>query len=139
MISVRRLLVSAVLAGLLISLPGCHKPTPVHQLGPFYIMLTYNNGSCQQNGSSGIIDIPYDQNIIYQGAAALTQFQVNFSADCPFAQGNCPVNSPNGNPDNVGQPNGNAKGNSYNYGSMMINNQQCTMGGPMGVRVKPGP
>lgn len=135
--SVRRLFVLAVVAGLLIFLADCRTPVRQQQ-EPFYIMLTYNNGSCQQNGSTGIIEIPSDQNVIYQGATALSQFSVQLPT-CPFASGNCPVNSPNGNPMNVGQPTSNSKGNSYDYSGLMINNQQCTMGGPMGVRVKPGP
>lgn len=138
MTSVRKLIVLAVVTGLLIFLPGCRKP--VHQQGPFYIMLTYNGGNCQQNGSMGVIEVPYDQNIIYQGAAALSQFQINFAGgSCPFAPGNCPVNSPNGSPVNVGTPSANAVNNTYNYSSMMIDNQQCTDGGAMGLRVKPGP
>src|SRR5579872_1249333 len=100
--SVRRLSALALVAGLLIFVSNCRStPSPPTALGPFYIMLTYNNGNCQQNGSTGMIDIPSDQNVIYQGATALTQFSVQFSI-CPFASGNCPVNSPNGSPMNVG-------------------------------------
>jgi len=101
-------------------------------------MLTYNNGNCQQNGSTGVIDVPSGQNVIYQGASALSQFNVGFST-CPFASGNCPVNSPNGTPMNVGQPTGSAVGNTYSYTGLTINNQTCTNGGQMGVRIKPGP
>lgn len=137
MTSVRTLLALAVVTGLLILLPGCHKP--VGQQGPQYIMLTYNGGNCQQNGSTGVIDIWSNQAVIYQGASALNSFQIQFAGDCPFATGNCPVSSPNGNPINVGQPNGNAVNNTFYYSSMMINAQQCTDGGAMGLRVKGGP
>ena len=136
--SVRRLFALAVVAGLLVVLPGCHSSPTGQQQGPQYIMLTYNNGNCQQNGSSGVIDIWSSQSVIYQGASALTEFQIQFSS-CPFAAANCPVNSPNGNAINVGQPTGSAVNNTYYYSSMMINNQQCTLAGPMGVRVRPGP
>ena len=136
--SVRRLFALALVAGLFTFLASCRSTTPPTALGPFYIMLTYNNGNCQQNGSTGIIVIPSDQNVIYQGASALSQFSVQLPS-CPFASGNCPVNSPNGSPMNVGQPTSNSKGNTYNYSGLMINNQQCTMGGPLGVRVKGGP
>ena len=103
-------------------------------------MLTYNNGNCQQNGSSGVIDVPTGQNVIYQGAAALSQFNIQFAGgNCPFASSSCPVNSPNGTPINVGQANANAVGNTYYYSSMTIDNHQCTDGGAMGLRVKGGP
>jgi len=137
MMSVRRLFAAAAVAGLLMVLPGCHR-TPTGQLGPFYIMLTYNNGNCQQNGSSSVIDVPMDQNVIYQGASSISQFNVVL-ASCPFASGNCPVNSPNGTPMNVGQPTSSAKDNTYTYTGLTINNQTCTDGGQMGVRIKPGP
>ena len=129
----RRLIVLAVVAGFLVFLPSCkHNPTAV---GPFYVMLTYNNGSCQQNGSSGVIDVPSNENVIFQGGAALTQFQIQFQS-CPFASTACPVNSPNGNSYNAGTPSSGAVGNTYNYTSMTINNQQCNMPGPMGMRIK---
>ncbi len=135
MTSVRRLFVLAAVAGLLIFLPGCKSTKPGGQ-GPQYVMLTYNNGNCQQNGSSGVIDVVPNQAVIYQGASALSQFQIQFSS-CPFAS--CPVSSPNGNSVNVGQPNTGAAGNTYYYSGMTINNQQCNDIGPLGVRVWPGP
>lgn len=137
MTSVRRLFALAVVTGLLVVLPGCHGPTGQQQ-GPQYIMLTYNGGNCQQNGSTGVIDLWSSENVIYQGASALNQFQVQFST-CPFASANCPVNSPNGSAVNVGQPSGSAVNNTYYYSSLTINNQNCTNSGALGVRIKGGP
>jgi hypothetical protein len=140
MSSVRRLFALAVMASILAVLPGCHSNPTGQQQGPQYIMLTYNNGNCQQNGSSGVIDIWSSQSVIYQGASALNQFNIQFSGtSCPFAASNCPVNSPNGNAINVGQPTGSAVNNTFYYSSITINNQTCNGVGSMGVRVKPGP
>src|SRR5579863_3148138 len=104
--SVRRLFPLAVVAGLLLLLPGCHNKVPTGQQGPQYIMLTYNGGNCQQNGSTGVIDVWSSEPVIYQGASALNSFNIQFAGTCPYATENCPVSSPNGNPVNVGQPTG---------------------------------
>lgn len=126
-----------VVVSFLVFLPGCHHDIDhSKQLGPLQISLSYNNGSCQQNGSSGIIDVFQNQAVTFQGATALSQFQVQFTT-CPFRA--CPVNSPNGTAVNAGQPNPGAEGNTYQYSGLTINNQQCNLASPMGLRVKPGP
>ena len=90
----------AVLAAVLFFLPGCHR-TPKDP-GPLYIMLMFNGGACEQNGSTDVIEVPPDRAVIYQTAAELTDFEVRFTA-CPFSS--CPVSSPHGRSVNVGQPN----------------------------------
>lgn len=125
----------AVLAGFLLFLSGC-APKHVKQLGPFPIGLSYNNGSCQQNGSSGVIDVPSDQSVTYQGAIALNQFQLQFSS-CPFES--CPITSNNGAPANAGQPKPGTANNTYYYSSITINGQQCNGVQSMGVRIRGGP
>jgi hypothetical protein len=130
--SCRRLTLAVVVA-FLVLLMGCHHTSPVAQLGPLNINLSYNNGSCQQNGSSGVIDVYQNQSVTYQGATVLSQFQVQF-ATCPFSS--CPVTSPNGAPVTPGQPNPGTAGNTYYYSSVMINNQPCNGVGAMGLRIK---
>lgn len=124
----------AIVVSLLLFLPSCHRNTT--QSGPQYIMLTFNNGACEQNGSTDLVEISPDQPLIYQGAASLNQFEVQFNA-CPF--GSCPVNSPHGTSMNVGQPNPGTAGKTFNYTGMTINNQSCSNGGAMGLRIKSGP
>jgi hypothetical protein len=97
-------------------------------------MLTYANGNCEQNGSTGIIDVPKNQAVIFQGASVVSQFHIEFDR-CPFAS--CPVDSPNGTPVNVGPPNANATGNTYHYTAMTINKMQCNDVGSLGMRVWP--
>lgn len=128
-----RIAVAAVVI-LFVFLPGCHS----HQSSdePQYIMLTFNGGSCQQNGSTGIIDVEKGQAVIYQGASILRQFRVGF-ATCPFVAGDCPVDSPNGNSMNLGKPNPNAAGSTFMYSGLSMDNQPCTNSGQMGLRVKP--
>jgi len=106
-------------------------------MGPQYIMLTYNNGTCQQNGQA-VVEVSTADTVIYQGAAAISQFNIQFQS-CPFASTACPVNSPNGTSVNVGQPQPNAGGNYYGYTSVTIGNQPCTNGPQMGIRVRGGP
>jgi hypothetical protein len=134
MIRVHRLLALAVLAAFLIVLPGCHK-TPASD-EPFYIMLVYNGGNCEQNGGTGIVDVYANQPVIYQGATAQSQFQIQFTS-CPLTAGNCPVNSPNGNSVNVGDPLSSAAGSTFMYTSMTIDNRPCNGATSMGVRVRP--
>ena len=130
----RRLIALAFVTGFLVFLPGCHR-TPPTAAGPLTIALTIdNNGNCQQNGSTGAIDLAPGQSAIYQGASAVSQFQVQFTR-CPFAS--CPVNSPNGASVNTGPPVPNAAGNTYLYSGMSINNRQCNNIGPLGLRVWP--
>ena len=129
-----RWLALAVLAAFLVGLTSCQHvraAQPVTQ----YISLSYNNGSCQQNGSSGVIDVVQNQTVVFKGATSVNQFQAQFTT-CPF--GSCPVSSPNGSPVNVGQPTGTVN-TTYNYSSMTINNQSCNNPGSMGLRVKSGP
>jgi hypothetical protein len=126
----------AVLAALLVCLPA-YQRVRAGQAAPTSqnISLAYNsNGTCTQNGSSGVIDIVNNLPVVYQGATALTQFQVQFTT-CPFAASNCPVNSPNGSAVNAGTPTGTV-GTTYNYSSITINNQSCKGVSSMGVRVK---
>lgn len=99
-------------------------------------MLTFNSGTCQQNGSYGVVDVYQNQAVIYQAAAILGEFQVRFAA-CPFAL--CPVNSPNGTSVNVGHPNAGTAGTTFNYTGITIDNHPCNDAEPMGVRVLPAP
>lgn len=128
-----RIAVAAVITGVAF-LPGCHS----HQLTdePQYIMLTYNGGSCQQNGSPGMIDVDKSRAVIYQGASFLRQFRVGFTT-CPFIAGNCPVSSPNGESMNVGKPNRDAAGSTFMYSGLSMDSQPCTNSAQMGLRVKP--
>ena len=126
-----------VVLALLIVLPSCNKPL-VGQPGPFTISLAYNGGQCTQNGSTGVIDVEQDWDVTYQGAAALSGFNVQFSS-CPFAAGKCPVNSPQGTPQNPGTPSAANANTTYYYSSVTINNQTCNNGpGTFGVHIKPG-
>ena len=125
--------VAAVIIGI-VFLPGCHSRQLTDQ--PQYIMLTFNGGSCQQNGSPGMIDVDKSRAVIYQGASLLRQFQVGFTT-CPFVSGNCPVNSPNGDSMNVGKPNPGTAGSTFMYSSLSMDNQPCTNFAQMGLRVKP--
>ena len=124
----------AVLAAFLVGLTSCQHVSAA-QPAPQYISLSYNNGACQQNGSSGVIDIVQNQPVVFKGTTKLTQFQAQFTS-CPFSS--CPVNSPSGAAVNVGQPTGTV-GTTYNYSSITINNQSCSGVGSMGLRVKSTP
>jgi hypothetical protein len=123
----------AVLAGFLLFLSNCRQARK--ESGPQYIMLTFNAGACEQNGSTGVIEIDQNRAVIYQIAAELPQFEVRFKA-CPFAS--CPVTSPHGTSVNVGKPNAGAAGTTFTYSGLTINNQACNDAGAMGVHVKPG-
>jgi hypothetical protein len=122
-----------LLVSIVFPLANCRRQSG--ERGPLYIMLTYNGGACEQNGSEGIIDIYQDQPVVYQTAAELTQFKVQFTA-CPFAS--CPVNSPHGTSVNVGAPNAGMAGTTFNYSGMSMNNEQCKDAASMGVHVSPG-
>lgn len=137
MTTASRLLALTLLLALLFCLPGCHK-TPVASDEPLYIMLVYNGGNCEQNGGTGIVDIYAGQVVIYQGATAQAQFKIDF-ASCPLSADNCPVNSPNGNSANVGQPLASAAGSTFMYNSMSIDNRPCNDAQSMGVRVHARP
>jgi hypothetical protein len=126
-----------VVLALLIVLPSCSK-LAVGQPGPFTISLAYNGGQCTQNGSTGVIDVEQDWDVTYQGAAALSEFNVQFSS-CPFAAGKCPVNSPQGATQNPGTPTAASVNNTYYYSSVTINGQSCNNGtNTFGVHIKPG-
>ncbi len=124
----------AVLAACLVFLPGCHRPAK--DSGPLYIMLMFNGGACEQNGSSGVIEAAQDRVIIYQTAAELAEFEVRFVA-CPF--GSCPVSSPHGMSVNVGKPNPGTAGTTFTYAGVKIDNQPCNNASSMGLRVKLAP
>jgi hypothetical protein len=115
----------------LCALPGCHRATK--DAGPLYIMLMFNGGACEQNGSTDVIEVSQDRAVIYQTAAELTDFEVRFKA-CPFSS--CPVSSPHGRSVNVGQPNPGTVGATFNYAGITMNHQSCSNAGAMGVRVK---
>ncbi len=127
-----RPLALAVLLAFTVGLPGCHKSPTASE--PLYIMLTYNDGNCEQNGGTSVVDIYANQPLIYEGATAQAQFRIDF-ANCPLAAGNCPVDSPNGRAANVGAPLASAAGSTFMYRSMTIDNQACNGAQSMGVRV----
>ena len=124
----------AVLTGTLLLLAACHHQTK--ETGPQYIMLTFNGGACEQNGTADVIEIHEGRGVVYQGASLVSQFEVRF-ATCPFAE--CPVSSPHGTSVNVGQPNANSVGRTFNYIGMSINGDPCRNASSMGVRILPGP
>ena len=134
MVSGTRWLALALLVASLLALTGCQRVKANQNTQTISIKMN-TDGTCQQNGSSGVIDINNTQPLIYQGAATLSQFQVQFSS-CPFAS--CPVNSPTGAAVNVGVPTGTV-GTTYYLSAMTINNQQCKSVGSMGLRQKNGP
>lgn len=124
----------AVLAGCLLFLPCCHR---AHEKSPLlYILLTYNNGVCEQNGSPGVVAVAPDQAVIYQAAAILRNFQVRFPK-CPFAS--CPVDSPHGTSENVGRPNAGTEGMTFRYSGLTMNGQPCQNAGALGVRIASAP
>ena len=127
---------SRCLIGLVICLPllllvGCHKKAS--ESGPQYIMLTFNNAVCEQNGSTDVIEISPNRAVVYQGAAILRQFEVRF-ASCPFAA--CPVSSPHGTSVNIGPPNPGMAGATFNYSGMTMNNESCSNGATLGIRIR---
>jgi hypothetical protein len=122
-----------ILASLLLLFPGCRNQsgrTP----DPLYIMLTFNAGNCEQNGSYGMVDVYENQAVIYQGAALLSDFQVRFSR-CPFES--CPVNSPHGTSENVGRPKAGTAGTTFNYSGITIDGNSCNGAANMGIRIQP--
>ena len=130
----RRRIAGAAAVALVFCFAGCHSQSVSDE--PQYIMLTYNGGNCQQNGSPGVIDVSKGQAVIYQGASLLRNFQVGLSS-CPFVAGNCPVKSPNGDSINVGKPNSGTDGSTFMYNNLNIDGEPCTNAAQMGVRVKP--
>ncbi len=121
----------AVLAAFLFFLPGCHRAPK--DPGPLYIMLMFNGGACEQNGSTDFLEVAPDRAVIYQTAAELTDFEVRFKA-CPFSS--CPVSSPHGRSVNVGKPNPGSAGSTFDYSAITMDHQSCNNGGTMGLRVK---
>ena len=134
MVSRPRLLALAFLIAALVCLTSCQRVSANQNTQTISIKMNAD-GTCQQNGSSGVIDINNTQPVSYQGAATLSQFQVQFST-CPFTS--CPVNSPTGAAVNVGVPTGTV-GTTYNISAMTINNQQCKSVSGMGLRQGHGP
>ena len=128
-------IVLAFFVGVLTFSTSCHHVN-AKQLEKQVISLSYNGGTCQQNGQSGIVDILPDQLVVFQGASAVSQFEVDF-AKCPF--GTCPVKSPTGAPANAGQPAASATGKTFNYTGLTIDNKKCNLVSPMGLRIRPGP
>jgi hypothetical protein len=119
-------------------LPACQKTPPVESLGPLTISLAYNQGQCTQNGSTGVIDVAQNQTVTYVPASTGTAFNIQFST-CPFANGMCPVNSPQGTAQNVGAPTSANVNTTYYYSGVTINNQTCNNGvSSFGLHVKPG-
>jgi len=110
---------------------GCRKSAD--ESGPQYILLTFNNAACEQNGSTDVIEISPNRSVVYQGAATLRQFEMRFAA-CPFSS--CPVSSPHGTSMNVGPPNPGTAGTTFNYTGMTIDNLPCSNGAALGVRIK---
>jgi hypothetical protein len=122
-----------VISAFLLLLPGCHRNSESFE--PQYIMLTFNNGACQQNGTNGVVEVVANQPVIFQGATGyLSQFQIDFS-NCPFAS--CPVSSPAGDSANVGKPTPGSAGTTFHYAGMSINHERCTGTENMGLRVRP--
>ncbi len=122
----------ALAALLLLALLSCRKNAS--DSGPQYIMLTFNNAACEQNGSTDVIDISPNRAVVYQGAAIVSQFEVRFAA-CPFSS--CPVSSPHGTSMNVGPPNPGTFGTTFSYTGMTIDNEPCRNAASLGVRIKP--
>lgn len=126
-----------VVLACLIVLPACRK-TPVEAVGPLTISLAYNQGQCTQNGATGTVDVAQNQTVTYVPASAGTPFNIQFST-CPFAAGKCPVDSPQGTAQNVGEPTAASVNTTYYYSSVTINNQPCTNGiQSWGLHIKPG-
>jgi hypothetical protein len=123
----------AVLAGCLLVLPCCHRAQAKSPL--LYVLLTYNNGVCEQNGSSDVVAVAPDQAVIYQAASMLRDFQVRFTT-CPFAS--CPADSPHERSENVGRPNPGTAGATFTYSGLTMSGQPCQNAGAMGVRVTSG-
>jgi hypothetical protein len=129
-----------LLIAFLTILPGCQENHPVGLVGSLTIKLANNNGQCTQNGSTGVIDVEEGQDVTYElaVAGANPQFDVQFSS-CPFASAKCPVNSPQGTPQDVGTPTAASVNNTYYYSSVTVNNQACNNGAStFGLRIKPG-
>ena len=123
---------AVVICLLLLVLPACRRSAK--DSGPQYIMLTFNNAACEQNGSTDVIEIASNRPVVYQGAAILSQFEVRFAA-CPFSS--CPVSSPHGTSMNIGPPNPGMAGTTFNYTGITIDNEPCRNAASLGVRIKP--
>jgi len=134
MVSRPRLLALAFLIAALVCLTSCQRVRANQNTQTVSIQMNAD-GTCTENGSASVIELYKNEPVVYQGAATLQQFSVQFST-CPFAS--CPVTSPTGASVNVGAPSGTV-GTTYNLSSMTINNQQCKTVGSMGVRIKNGP
>ncbi|MGA2903677.1 MAG: hypothetical protein ABSD98_07590 [Candidatus Korobacteraceae bacterium] len=96
------------------------------------INLTYNGGTCQQNGAAAAVNVTTSQSVSYMAANSVP-FQVSFSSSsCPFAT--CTITGSTG-----GQTPSGTVGNTYYPSSVSINGQNCNNPGSMGIRINPGP
>ena len=118
-------------------LPACNREKGgggLGQAGTLYISLSIAaapDNTCQQNGSTGNVQVASGQNVTYQGgAAALSQFKVVFPAAIPFSS--AVIDSPNGAATSAGAFNGTAN-TAYTYSSLTINNRQCSNPGSLGL------
>jgi hypothetical protein len=119
-------------------LPACNREKGgggISQTGTLYISLSIAaapDNTCQQNGSTGNVQVASGQNVTYQGgAAALSQFDVVFPAtSTPFAS--AVISSPNGAATSAGAFSGTAN-TPYAYSSLTINNRQCSNPGSLGL------
>ncbi len=123
-------------------LPACNKAEKggggVGQTATLYINLSIAaapDNTCQQNGSTGNVQVASGQNVTYQGGAvALSQFAVVFPAtSTPFAS--AVVSSPNGAATSAGAFNGTAN-RVYTYSSLTINSRTCSNPGSLGLIMK---
>jgi hypothetical protein len=120
----------AVVAGFLICLGGYQHASAQNSV---VITLSYNGGTCQQNGASAVINVTTSQSVSYTAGNSVP-FQVSFSSSsCPFAtctiSGSTPAQTPQSG----------TGGNTYNYNGMTINGQQCNNPGSMGIHINSGP
>ncbi len=132
MASRQRRFALAALASFLIFLPGLQSQNAGP--APLYVTLNYNGGACTQNGSTGTLEVAAGQDVWFQTAAAVSQFQVGF-ATCAFSS--CPVTSPQGKPVDAGVT---VSTGTFYYSTISIGNQTCNNGpGSFGLHIKPGP
>ncbi len=115
----------AVLAVLLICTAG-YQHVSAQPPNITTITLSYNGGSCQQNGAASAVSVPAGGSVNYT-AGDSTPFSVSFSS-CPFGN-KCPVTQ------TTGTVTATSATGTYNYSGVTINGQSCNNPGAMGVRV----
>jgi hypothetical protein len=93
------------------------------------------DNTCQQNESTGNVQVASGQNVTYQGGAvALSQFEVVFPAtSTPFAS--AVISSPTGAATSAGAFSGTAN-TPFAYKSLTINNRTCSNPGSLGLIMK---